>query len=121
MFQAIQMTTSFTVLPVVQLLPNLIALTFWWPSPNTDGKGTVNYVHKQNEGKYYEDIFSIASLFINRSPEFRALCPLVNLALDKPTHTDYLSCTNTLNCFIEMHFSYPIRLLKLFINHWRVL
>lgn len=118
MFPATQVTTSVTVVPLVQLLVQVVALPFWWPSMDTYKKDAVNYGNSLNEGKYYTDMLSTGSRFFNRSFGLCVLCLLVNWTLHKLSSHRLLE---TLYRFMDMPFSYPIWILKQIIKSWREL
>lgn len=64
LLQSFEIAGAVILFSLVQLLEKLIVLTFWWPSTDTDRVDAVNYVHRQNEGKCYSDMFDIASRFV---------------------------------------------------------
>ncbi len=69
---------------LINILRQLVILTFWWPSEHVDGKDAMEYIHGSRRSDYYKDLRKLARDYVTELELFCQQHPQYIKNVDRP-------------------------------------
>lgn len=75
---------DFEIHPILKLFSELVALTCWWPTVQSDGSDAVENIHRVRKNSYYIDLQNFSTNFFKQVSKLCDTCPHAQDSLKRP-------------------------------------